>query len=86
MSLIELIKIYLQKIEIKMNIKVDQFHRSKNVWWMCSNLLQYIISNKIINILGYDTKFITYLIQKKFLKKKKLDRYFRNKQIMQKSN
>lgn len=32
MSFIELMKIYLQKIEIKMNIKVDQFHTSKNVW------------------------------------------------------
>jgi hypothetical protein len=63
MSLIKLIKIYPQKIEIKMNIKVDQFHTYKNVWRMCSNLLQYIISNKIINILGYDTKFITYLTE-----------------------
>jgi hypothetical protein len=63
MSFIELMKIYLQEIEIKMNIKVDQFHTFKNVWQMCSNLLQYIISNKIINILGYDTKFITYFIE-----------------------
>jgi hypothetical protein len=57
MSLIELKNIYLQKIKIKMNIKIDQFHTSK------IGNFRYIISNTIINILGYDTKFITYLIK-----------------------